>query len=377
MLIFVLGLIALAAVLASWATYYRRSVSAVPELIHQNSKHHHALLQKLPRLFDQYRATPWAFNQHLQLILLIFKEAFEPELQWDEREVLKTEDGGSLSLFWLGQDLPADTPSILLLHTIAGSEQSMARDARALSKLTGWRIVLCLRRGHADEPLTSPRFNTMGDTADLRQKIARVESRFPQSPLYVMGSSAGTALLVRYLGEQGGDTPIRGAFAYCPGFDISRAFKRSQPFYGQYIARKLIKKFVAPNEAMLSSIPSLNSLKQARDLHAFHEYQYECAGYGSFDDYLTASNPVLVMDNIQIPVMILNAADDPVCVIENVRDHEDRIRRLPKAIAVVTQRGSHCAFFEGWAATSWSQQLMAEYFLALASLSHHQTIGNE
>ena len=63
-------------------------------------------------------------------------------------------------------------------------------------------------------------------------------------------------------------------------------------------------------------------------------------------------------------MMIINAADDPVCVVENVLDHVAAVRRMPDALLVRTARGSHCAFFEGWLARSWANRLMAKYLLA-------------
>jgi predicted alpha/beta-fold hydrolase len=41
---------------------------------------------------------------------------------------------------------------------------------------------------------------------------ARCTGNPPDSALYAAGISAGTGLLIRYLGEQGEDTPLRGAF---------------------------------------------------------------------------------------------------------------------------------------------------------------------
>lgn len=66
-----------------------------------------------------------------------------------------------------------------------------------------------------------------GSTSDLKEQLNHIQSLFPASDLYAVGSSAGTGLLVRYLGEQGEDTPFKAAFAMCPGYNTEIGFKMS------------------------------------------------------------------------------------------------------------------------------------------------------
>ena len=75
---------------------------------------------------------------------------------------------------------------------------------------------------------------------------------------------------------------------------------------------------------------------------------------------------MLVAREVRIPLLILNAADDPVCVVENVHEHRDLFATVPDSMLVLTARGSHCAFLEGqWRPRSWAHRLIAEYFLAV------------
>jgi predicted alpha/beta-fold hydrolase len=72
-----------------------------------------------------------------------------------------------------------------------------------------------------------------------------------------------------------------------------------------------------------------------------------------------------VFKQMTCPVMVLNAADDPVCHIENATPYLPEIRQMSNVILVRTQKGSHCAYPEGWQATSWAHRLMADYFQTL------------
>lgn len=40
------------------------------------------------------------------------------------------------------------------------------------------------------------------------------------------------------------------------------------------------------------------------------------AGFEDYETYCKSINPIYVFENIKIPLMILNAEDDPVCSIK-------------------------------------------------------------
>ncbi|ERO65702.1 YheT family hydrolase [Pseudomonas piscis] len=345
--------------------YYLFTAARRPQLIYQPNPQNQALIAQVPRLSRRFWATPWLFNGHLQLLGLGLKKVLAARLSYEHVDTLHMADGGTTALHWLGCDLPEQVPTLVVLHTITGSPHSMRGFVRDLRRLTGWRVVLCERRGHGQLPLTSPRFNTMGDTADLREQLRLIAERYPQSALYAAGISAGTGLLIRYLGEQGADTPLRGAFAYCPGYDIRVAFGRARAPYTRLMARKLVRQFVAPNRQALAHLPSLAALEGAQSLDEFHRHLYECAGYPTQQAFLEACNPMLVMETVTIPLLVLNAEDDPVCVLGNVRDHQSALSRMPRTLLAVTRRGSHCAYLAGFTARSWAHHLAADFLRAV------------
>ncbi len=346
--------------------YYWRTAALKPELIYQENAANRHILDRLPRLQRRYFPTFWMFNTHLQLIVLGFKKGFGKKLSYEKSEQLTMADGGTTALHWLGLENPADKPTLLVLHTITGSPHSMRAFMRDIFQLTGWRIVLCQRRGHGDLPLTAPKFNTMGDSDDLREQIEVTAQRYPDSPLYAIGISAGSGLLVRYLGEEGEQSKIRGGMAYCPGYNIEHAFGRAQDFYSRMMAKKLLKQFVFSHPEAFSGLASYNTLINSANLHELHQNIYECAGFNTLQEFMDAANPMRVFHNIRVPVLILNAEDDPVCHIDNAWEYKEQIKEMPQAILAVTRRGSHCAYFEGLTAQPWAHRLAGEYFTALA-----------
>lgn len=339
-----------------------------PQLIFQANAFNKNIIEQLPQLQDSYHPTPWLHNQHSQLVYLNLRKKAKTKYDYDELEQLTMSDGGTTALVWCGLNLSADTPTIVVLHTITGTPESMREMVSDLHEHSGWRVVLCLRRGHGSLPLNQPKINILGSTDDLEEQLAHIQKRYPQSALYGIGSSAGSGLLVRYLGEHRHQAVFRAAFAYCPGYNTENGFYKVHPTYSKIMGRKLVKHFIHKYQNELTHLETLPKLQQAQTLADFHDHQYELAGYSDHQSYIAATNPMLVFEHISTPLMVLNAEDDPICRIDNLKPYLPVIQNMPNTILVTTRQGSHCAHYEGWSARSWAHRLMANYFLAMHQL---------
>ncbi len=336
-----------------------------PQLIYSATANNQILINHLTQLNRPYRPTAWLANRHLQLVFIELRKKIGKTLQYDKIETLTMADGGHTALAWYSYHLPADTPTIVILHTLTGSPKSMQDMVLDLYQHTGWRVVVLIRRGHANLVFNPPRFSIFGSTSDLREQLSHVEQLFPASALYAVGSSAGSGLLIRYLGEEKQQAKFKAAFAFCPGYNTDEGFKFCHPFYSKYMAQKLIKTFVAPHAQHLQALATFNSFSAAKNLLDFNANVYEFSGYPSYNAYSLATNPMRVFNDITCPVMALNAEDDPVCDIRNLSPYVQDIKNMTDVIVVTTKKGSHCAYPHGWQAKSWAHQLMGDYFLAM------------
>jgi len=355
------------AILVLATIYYFAKVANKPSLIYQSTSLNKAIISATKALNNRYYATPWLFNNHFQLIALGFMKGFSKPLKYELHDELMMQDGGKVCVDFLGVDLPEDTPTMIVLHTISGNPQSMRGFVRYVREVLCWRVALCVRRGHGDMNLHTANFNTMGNTDDFAAQVQHIQDRFPQSDLYATGISAGSGVLAHYLGIVGTNTPIKAAVAYCPAYDMRNAFTRAVPFYSKMMTKKLHRLFITPNADKFQHLASFEALKDTQTLHEFHQHLYEVAGNESAEDYMKNSNPSVVFDDIKIPILILNAKDDPVCHIDNVYEHQPRVEAMENVILVLTDRGSHCAYFEGLTAKPWANRLIKEYFTAF----HH------
>ena len=334
-----------------------------PILYHNPQSELNKVLAKIPQLKQKYRPTPWLSNPHVHLIYFDVIKKKTIRLKYDVIERLSMSDGGITAIAWYGLDLPEDTPTIVLMHTITGSPESMRELVRDLNRYTGWHIALCLRRGHADLPMPVAKMNLFGSTDDLREQIEYIQKKYPKSDLYGVGSSAGTGLLVRYLGEEGENTPLKAAFALCPGYNTETGFQNVHPFYSKMMTKKLFSKFITPYSVTWQNTNTLKDVLKAKNLVEFERAYFEMAGYQDYETYTQATNPIYVFENVKIPLMILNAEDDPVCHIKNFEPYKEVIQSMPNVVVVTTKKGSHCGYYEGVQTKSWATKLMSSYLL--------------
>ena len=199
--------------------------------------------------------------------------------------------------------------------------------------------------------LTSARFNVMGDAEDTRVMVDHVMAKYPKASfLGMVGISAGSGLLVTYLGKEGDRTPVNAACSLCPAYDISLAFGRLRelfPAVDSYILQSMKNRFLNKNtEILKASAPAaLAGCQEAQTIEQFVEAHVTLAGSNSVSEYYEDSNPMAWVGSIVRPLLIINSEDDMVCLPENIR--EDVVLDHGGALLLRTQKGAHIAFNEG------------------------------
>jgi hypothetical protein len=113
---------------------------------------------------------------------------------------------------------------------------------------------------------------------------------------------------------------------------------------------------------MWNQVSSIQKVLATTNLEEFEKVYFEMAGYQDYQSYCQAINPIYVFENIKIPLMILNAEDDPVCSIKNLEPYKDAIQQMDNIAVVTTKKGSHCGFYESFSAKSWASRLIADFF---------------
>ena len=326
------------------------------------------ILQACPSLRVGCRPSRWARNGHTQAALSLLLDDRAPKRVWDLEERLTMSDGGTVSLQWDGLEEPPEKPVLVVLHTVCGSGHALRRFIGSMRRKLGWAVVACNRRGHAELPLTAPRINTMGSVHDLDEQLDHICERRPSSPLYGVGISAGSGLLVRYLGEKRDASRFVAGVAEGPAYDIPSGLRHAHRGYDAYLTRKMIRFFLERNRETLCDLEGFDHCAEARTMMEFHERLYPLAGFETREAYEVASDPMRVAGDMTTPVLVLNAEDDPVCSVINVHRHRKAMQKLERTITALTRYGGHCGFYERWnPESSWADRAIAEYLTAVES----------
>ncbi|KAI3810387.1 hypothetical protein L1987_19999 [Smallanthus sonchifolius] len=312
------------------------------------------VVSKCHLIHGRYMSTPWLCSPHLQTILLhllVKTHNFRYK-----RELFITSDGGTIALDWLMRFDEA---------------RFQVNGENTVAKMVPLVIVIPGLTSDSDSP--SDCFYTAGWTEDLREVVNHLHSTHPEAPLFAIGTSLGANLLVKYLGEDGVNVPIVGAASICNPWDIlmgDRFFGRGlmQRFYSRVLANAL-KDVARLHRVVYARIADWEGIEKARSVGEFNKYTGRITGnFETVDTFHRWASSVRLLTNVKVPLICINAIDDPVCTYEAIPWDECRINK--NIVLATTQHGGHNAFFEGMSGKNlWWVRVIEEYFSVLHSSS--------
>eukprot|EP00897_Mesotaenium_endlicherianum_P004421 jgi/Mesen1/4006/ME000211S03190 len=354
---------------------------AAPEVTAGDSALTKQLLGQLPRLQEPYKAARGMGNRHLETIFAAFFRT-RPNIRF-RRECLRMPDGGTVALDWpVGGDdvelwqrpVPQDAPFLILLPGLTGgSDDTYIRHMLLRARRAGWGVVVFNSRGCADSPVTSPQFYSASYTEDLRQVVRHVATRQPLARLYAAGWSLGANILVRYLGQEGEDTPLSGAVSLCNPFDLVLADRNFHVgfnnVYDKSLSRALNKIFKkhAPLFEEIGGEFDIPLVARAKSVRDFDQGLTRVSfGYKTVDDYYRDASSAKSVPHVRIPLLCVQAKDDPIAPADGIP--YNAIKENSNCILVVTPYGGHLGWVAGEEApfgAPWTDPLVMEYLVAL------------
>lgn len=207
-------------------------------------------------------------------------------------------------------------PRAILLHGLTGGFDSkylrgLARQLLAM----GWRCTVLQFRGAGPEPNRLPRGYHQGDTADLRDLVARLHAEEPGTPLAAVGWSLGGNVLLKYLGEDGDATPLAAAVAVSVPFQLEPCAERLRTGFSRIYQARLLRELKAGVRRKAARMPLPISLERALGARDFFEFDDAVTaplnGFRDARDYYARCSSAGFLGRIRRPTLILHAADDP------------------------------------------------------------------
>ena len=308
----------------------------------------------LPRKIDSdpilrapYRAPWWLPGGHAQTVYAALA-APRPRVAY-RRERWDTPDGDFIDLDWVQDQDRGQTPLVVLFHGLEGSSQShyalalMAEVARR-----GWRGVVVHFRGCAGEPNRLPRAYHSGDSTEIDWVLRRLRTEHPL--LYAVGVSLGGNALLKWLGEAGASARevVDRAAAISAPVDLMAAGNALDRGFNLLYVRHFLSSMKGKSLAKLARYPGLYEaarVRAARTLRAFDDLvTAPLHGFRNTDDYWTRASAKPWLAGIEVPVLMLNARNDPYLPARFLpAPHEV----APSVVLEKPSSGGHVGFVSG------------------------------
>lgn len=270
----------------------------------------------------------------------------------------------------------ADQPrgSVLLLHGICGCHAAdyMVRFANRLNGI-GVRTFRLDMRGCGESIPLCRSITHAGRSEDVIAALAFIAewTRPSSSPIGAVGVSLGGNQLLRAAGRVGGGLDDRPEFwdrvgpllAIAPPIDLQACSDRMQAwslrFYNRYFITRLIERAKSTVQ-MRDEFQGLLDGPRPRTLTEFDRcVTAPMAGFESERAYYASSSAIAVLDSIDVPTLIVSAADDPL-VPADAFEQATRIASQSTRVLMMPTGGHHG--FTQAGGTAWTDDLVVQFF---------------
>jgi hypothetical protein len=258
-----------------------------------------------------FRPAWWLPGAHLQTLYpSLLRRRVCPALR---RQRVDLPDGDFLDIDWTA--LPG-APRILVLHGLEGSLDSHYSGA-LLDRLArnGYRAGLLYFRGRSGTPNRLARSYHSGDTADLDYVLRLLGKSEHTRVTAVIGFSLGGNVLLKWLGEQGEHAALQTAVAISVPFDLDAAARHLQRGLSRLYRNHLLARLRESVRSKARLHPPPVPLQQLHLLRSFRAFDNAVTaplhGFRDVDEYYRRSSSRQFLKQIRIPVLLLQARDDP------------------------------------------------------------------
>jgi uncharacterized protein len=216
-------------------------------------------------------------------------------------------------------------PAAVLVHGLAGSAGApyLIRFANRLHVM-GVRVVRMNLRGAGEGFGLARRIYHAGRSGDVRTVVEWLADRAPGSPIAVAGFSLGASLALK-LAAEAAERPATGLdciVAANPPIDLLACARQMQRPENFVYDRNFVRWLRREVDRLHRRFPDLGAfdLRGVRSVYTFDDlYTAPRNGFASADDYYQRSSAGPLAPRIELPGLVVHAADDPFIPVEAFR----------------------------------------------------------
>lgn len=277
------------------------------------------------------------------------------------RKRLELPDGDFLDLDYKRMN---SQKAVILCHGLEGSSVSNYNNRSANFFLeNGYAVFAWNNRSCSGKMNRLPKLYHHGEIGDLGFVIEYV-SQLNYEQIYLMGFSMGAAQIMNYLGRGAVHPKIKAAVAVSCPISLKSSAEILKVGFNRVYLKNFTLKISKKLKLKAAQFPDFMDWNWIDDIRSFDEiddnYTAPVNGFANGNDYYHKASPAFVMEKIQIPVLVLNAQNDPFlgeeCYpVEFAKNHPSVFLEIPKT-------GGHCAFLLRNSAYAYAELKAYEFF---------------
>lgn len=297
----------------------------------------------MPYISNSSYETDFIFqNGHISTIYSgIIRKLESPEYR---RKRLFLTDGDFLLLDYV---LQTSKKAIILCHGLEGDSKKNYNNACANFFIEqGYSVFAWNNRSCGGEMNLLPNLYHHGSIEDLGAVINYVLAQNIEE-VFLVGFSLGGDQILNYLGRKQVSEKIKAAVAISAPFQLKSSAEKIQGGLSKIYLSRFIRKIRGKIQQKSIQFPSLISKEISKNIKSFEDVIDRFivpvhGGYKDLADYYKKASPAYSTDGINIPVLVINAWDDPILGKE---DHPIAMAEQHKYLYLETpHHGGHCAF---------------------------------
>ncbi len=292
-----------------------------------------------------------------------------PPLPPCEDRVLRVDARAQLLLRCHWQPERTRALTLVMVHGLQGSSESpymLGVGHKALA--AGFNLVRMNVRNCGGTAHLSETLYHSGLSGDVQQVVRALLEQEKLPRLALAGYSMGGNMVLKALGEWGGEAPreLVAAAVVCPSMDLGPGAdlleRPSNRIYQWYFLRSLKRSYREKARLFPDYFRPLPALRRVRTIRQFDDaITAPAMGFRDAADYYERASSSRVLDRIAVPTLIVHALDDPFVPL--LPETRARLEANPAITLIATRHGGHCGFLappDGYDGR-WAERRLVEF----------------